>query len=47
MVHFMCTKSVPEVMRKIFLRSTEGQERKVGVEAGGGGTQVYSLIFLS
>jgi len=39
----MCPKS----NENGFLCSAEGQERKVGVEAGGGGTQVCSLTFLS
>ena len=42
------TWSVPKVMRMIFFCTAQkGQERKVVVEAGGGGTQVYSLTFLS
>ena len=34
------TRSVPKVMIVIFWAAQKGQERKVGVEAGGGGTQV-------
>jgi len=34
-------------MTVIFCAAQKGQERKVGVKAGGGGTQVYSLTFLS
>jgi len=35
-------------MRMIFFCAAQkSQERKVGVEAGGGGVQVYSLTFLS
>jgi len=40
---------VPKVMRMIFFfcAAQKGKERKVGVKAGGEGTQVYSLTFLS
>ena len=31
----------------LFFVAQKGQERKVVVEAGGGGAQVYSLTFLS
>ena len=34
-------------MRVIFCAAQNGQESKVGVEAGGGGTHVYSWTFLS
>jgi len=34
------TWSVPKVMRMIFCAVQKGQERKMGIEAGGGGTQV-------
>ena len=42
------TQSVPKVMRMIFLCSAEGPGKESGrSKAGGGGTQVYSLTFLS
>ena len=34
-------------MRVIFCAAQNGQERKVGVLAGGGGTHVHSWTFLS
>jgi len=34
-------------MRMILCKAQKGQEMKMGVKAGGGGTQVYSLTFLS
>jgi len=43
----ICIWSVPKVMRMIFCTALKGQERKVVVKAGGRGTQVYILTFLS
>jgi hypothetical protein len=46
---FDYTRSVPKVMRMIFFFAQRRRARKGkwGVKAGGGGTQVYSLTFLS
>ena len=42
--YIVCPKSNAS---DFFCAAQNGQERKVGVEAGGGGTQVYSWTFLS
>jgi hypothetical protein len=43
-LYVVCLKSNES---DFFCAAQKGQERKVGVKADGGGTQVYSLTFLS